>query len=455
MSLQPWQRHTVDVAGELVPDAETGDLVHAYSIVTVSVGRRGGKSLLTLAELVSTVTGGRRRFCYYAAQNGKAGAERFRNDWIPLVTSAPHVLSGRLKSRLTNGTETLTDPALQSFFRIFSPIPTALHGDAADLIVFDEAWAHDAERGADLEVASFPLMATRPGAQLWIMSAAGDIDSTWWAQWLDTGRAAAAADVGRGHCHIEYTADHADVDPATYADEQVWIDSHPAIRHPGNPTGTVPLSFLRDEYDRDPGQFARSYLNITDRTGTTSAPIDLDAWHALEVDPPTRETIALGVDVSPDQASGAIVAAHHDGRAVTLEVLDHRPGHDWIPGRVADVFDRYDVDTVAADVAGQSPAAVLARPLEALGVPVRTLTLPDITASAADLLAAVRSGTVRHVPHPALDLAVKGARRRPIGDGSWAWGRRDTDVDVSPLIAATFARWVHPDTLGAAPPAIA
>jgi hypothetical protein len=50
---------------------------------------------------------------------------------------------------------------------------------------------------------------------------------------------------------------------------------------------------------------------------------------------------------------------------------------------------------------------------------------------------------------------VAGCRRRLIGDGSWAWGRRDADVDVSPLVAATFARWAHPELHDQAPPAIA
>ena len=32
------------------------------------------------------------------------------------------------------------------------------------------------------------------------------------------------------------------------------------------------------------------------------------------------------------------------------------------------------------------------------------------------------------------------ARRRPVGD-AWAWGRKGTDGDVTPLVAATFARY--------------
>jgi hypothetical protein len=42
--------------------------------------------------------------------------------------------------------------------------------------------------------------------------------------------------------------------------------------------------------------------------------------------------------------------------------------------------------------------------------------------------------------HPDLDAAVAGARKRSVGD-AWAWARKDTSVDVSPLVAATLARW--------------
>jgi hypothetical protein len=40
-----------------------------------------------------------------------------------------------------------------------------------------------------------------------------------------------------------------------------------------------------------------------------------------------------------------------------------------------------------------------------------------------------------------LDSAVAGAVRRNVGD-AWAWGRRTSDIDISPLVAVTLAAWV-------------
>jgi hypothetical protein len=50
--------------------------------------------------------------------------------------------------------------------------------------------------------------------------------------------------------------------------------------------------------------------------------------------------------------------------------------------------------------------------------------------------------TLRHIPHPALSAALAGAGKRPLGD-AWAWDRRGTSVDISPLVAATLARWAY------------
>jgi hypothetical protein len=52
------------------------------------------------------------------------------------------------------------------------------------------------------------------------------------------------------------------------------------------------------------------------------------------------------------------------------------------------------------------------------------------------------SRSLRYVPRPALDAAVAGAAKRPLGD-SWAWARRGLSVDICPLVAVSLARWGH------------
>lgn len=443
VQLHPWQAHVLDVAGEL--DPSTG--LHAYSTITVSVGRRGGKSLLVLVRQLATAFAGRRQRGWYTAQTRSDAALILRDEWAPVVDASP--LAPLVHVRRSNGSESLLVPRLGSAVRVFAPTRTALHGQDGDVIVFDEAWTHSRDAGAELYAAARPLTMTRPGAQTWIVSAAGDVDSTWWLDELDAGRAAVAADRGRGRAHFEWSADAPGLD---LDDPATWLDSHPAT-YPG---GTVSIEWLHDEHERDPAMFARTVLNVTDRTGVSSAPIDVDTWSSLAVEAPERVgALVFGVDVAADQSATSIVACLCDGTTTTVELVDRRPGHTWAAARLVELLDRYDDALhVAYDAAGQSPASVLTRPLELAGVPTLRYGLADVTAASADFVAAVRSGTVRHVPHPALDAAVSSARRRLIGDGSWTWQRVGADADQSPLIAATFARWAHPDVLGASSPSI-
>jgi hypothetical protein len=53
---------------------------------------------------------------------------------------------------------------------------------------------------------------------------------------------------------------------------------------------------------------------------------------------------------------------------------------------------------------------------------------------------AVEQATLRHLGTPELDAAVKGAVKRSLGD-AWAWSRKASDVDISPLVAVTLAHW--------------
>ena len=61
--LMGWQRHVVDVAGEMV------DGLPVYSTVIVAAPRRAGKTLLTLAVLLGRAMTGRRRRAWYTAQS--------------------------------------------------------------------------------------------------------------------------------------------------------------------------------------------------------------------------------------------------------------------------------------------------------------------------------------------------------------------------------------------------
>lgn len=434
----PWQQHALDVAGELVPHHLTGELVHAYRTVSISVGRRAGKSLAVFLLAMSLIVSARRRrLAWFTAQDRVSASLTMRNEWLPLLDTSP--LTDYTKTILANGQESLSVPRQANWLRLFAPTPTALHGQYGDLIVIDEAWSFSLERGRELETAFRPLRATRPGSQIILLSAAGDADSTWWIDTIERGREAAAEDSGFGHCHIEYTVDGTELDPDSPV---TWRDVHP---------GQLDPEVLREEYEHDRDLFVRSYLNVTDRVGVTGAPFDPGLWAAAATDAePNRQLpIALGLDVSENQEAAAIVACYPDS---TIEVLDHKPGTGWVTDRLTYLCDNYDVTSVAYDV--RSPAGVLQRYIDAAGIYTLEMSLADGANAAAGMVNAARTGNLHHVPDLTLTTAVNGARRRSVGDGAWSFSRRTSPVDVSPLIAASYAWFTHPDTAGGYDPTI-
>jgi hypothetical protein len=48
--------------------------------------------------------------------------------------------------------------------------------------------------------------------------------------------------------------------------------------------------------------------------------------------------------------------------------------------------------------------------------------------------------TLRHLGQEELDAAVEGAAKRPMGD-AWLWSRKNSTVDISPLVGCTLALW--------------
>jgi hypothetical protein len=54
-------------------------------------------------------------------------------------------------------------------------------------------------------------------------------------------------------------------------------------------------------------------------------------------------------------------------------------------------------------------------------------------------------GAVGHLGDPDLEAAVSCAVRRTVGD-SWAWSRRSSATDISPLVAGSIALWALEST---------
>jgi hypothetical protein len=151
---------------------------------------------------------------------------------------------------------------------------------------------------------------------------------------------------------------------------------------------------------------------------------------------------SFAADVTPDRSAAAIAVAgaRLDGLG-HVEVVDHRPGAGWVVGRLVELADRWHPCAVVVDDTG--PAGSLIAPLEAAGLEVvKPSTRARAAADSGFYDAVTDSQTLRYRPHPALDAAVAGAAKRPLGD-AWAWARRGLSTDICPLVAVSLARWGH------------
>jgi hypothetical protein len=420
--LMPWQRLVADVALEV--DETTGRL--AYREVRLTVPRQSGKTTLMLPVMVQRALAfeGRQRIVY-TAQSRNEARQKWEDEHVPVLERS--VLARQFRVRKTNGNEAL----LWRNGSIHSLIATTAksgHGKTLDLGMIDEAFAQPDDR---LEQSMKPAMITRPQPQLWVVSTAGRPESSpyLWGK-VEDGRALAQSGVTKGVAYFEWSApeDAAASDPAT------WWGCMPALGH------TVTEDAVAADYEsmKEP-EFRRAYLNQWFAPASESV-IPAEAWLACaDATADVQDApIAFAVDTSPDRSSTSIAmcGVRADGLE-QVEIVDHRAGTGWVAERLAELVDRWSPVGVAVDPAG--PAGSLIGELP--GLPWKTTGARDVVQACGGLYDAVLEGKLRHRGDLRLNIAVEGASKRNLGE-AWAWSRKNSAVDISPLVAVTLARWL-------------
>ena len=188
--------------------------------------------------------------------------------------------------------------------------------------------------------------------------------------------------------------------------------------------------------------FARERLGIWDG-GTASRVISPDRWHGC-ADTKLRDAggeVAVAVDVAPDRSSATIAsAAWSTGGVPYVDVVETRRGEpDWGIEKFVQICAHHDVRAVV--IQANSAAGTLIDPLRQAGVTVTAVAQGQMAKACGGFYDAVMDGNVKHLDQPALNMALSVGRRRMIGDGGWGWSRRDSDADITPVVAATLALW--------------
>lgn len=458
--LMPWQREVVDIAYEIDPD--TGRLW--YQAGGITVPRQSGKTELVKAKTVHRLTRvahkhGPQRSLYVTQKRHKA-RQKLEQDFAPGLresrafreVAGPRARPQRIvewRLSLNNGNEHIQfGPA--SYWQIDAPSRDGGHGDSLDDGTVDEAWA---QRDSTVEDGIKPAMAARTlvgiGPQWWWLSTAGDATSYWMWRKMLAGRRA-VADPNARVFYFEYSA----ADDADPGDPDTWVLCSPAL---GITIDIDYIAGLWDEAQRE-GQesidgFRRAYLNqwpeipILADDSSTDGPMTSEDWQncasekaAVNPDQP----LAVTFDVAADRSWSSVSIS--DGDAV--EITHNARGTGWIIDTLLGLRDRRQPVAIGYP---PGPASALHQDLLAAGLDIRALTGAEFRQACGAFIDAVNNGRLRHRNQNELTTAALNTAVR-LSDGGEIFSRSASVVDISPLTAATAARWLAVDARNGAPP---
>lgn len=230
-------------------------------------------------------------------------------------------------------------------------------------------------------------------------------------------------------------------DPQEMTNDVLFDRSWWAAANPSMPEGLITEQSMVDDLEVMPARtVAVEYGNVGDWPATDGSDeyvIHIDAWDALrDLGSRLQSPFVLAFDVSPERRCSIAAAGRNQDGRFHVEVHEHRPGTDWLVPRLIEMFDSGLVSVIVCD--GVGPASSMLASLEDAGLPVEKTNAQEHGQACGRLVDLVAEGSLAHLGSDELRDAIRGARSRPLGD-AWAWSRKSSHVDISPLVAATLA----------------
>jgi hypothetical protein len=425
--LMPWQRFALIHGLELLPDGR-----FRFRTLLLLVARQNGKT--TLVEVknlwkmfvlgVPLVLG--------TAQNLDVSEESW-DKAVEIVESIPELAAELPRDGgivRVNGKKTLK-LASGSRWKVAAASRKGGRGLSGDDVNLDELREHHTW---DSWAAVTKTTMARRNAQIWAFSNAGDDRSIVLNDLRDKAlEALEHPELDPSLGILEYSAP----DDCPIDDPQMWALANPSL---GYPPG-VGLGALRSALETDPEPIFRTECLCQRVPDLVPSKIPLTAWVKCTDPKSTIDgPIVLSWEVSWDRAWGSIAVAGPRSDGVPhLELIDYRPGTDWMPGRIGELAKRHSPLAVVFNPTG--PGAVLANEITErlpVGLELIAMTARDQANACGRLYDAVMTQAMRHLGDDRLLQALRTSATRPLVD-AWAWDLRRAPGEMSGLAAGTNA----------------
>jgi hypothetical protein len=437
--LDPWQEWIVVHAGELLEDGRP-----RFRRLLVLVARQNGKTELLVVlslfwlfvERVGLILGTSTKLDYAAESWRKACRLARRvpelNEEIPKQGGIRKANGEQVLWRADAEEAELDDG---SRYKIAASNEEGGRSLTIDRLILDELRQHHDYSAYD---ASVPATNAVPDAQVWGISNAGSDKSVV----LNDLREAAVAfiETGQGDPRLglfEYSAP----DGASPLDLEALAQANPNLGLRIDPEAL--LGEAQTAMQKGGAKLAGFRTEVMCQRVKTidPQPIPPEAWAArTDADSQIVGRPMFGVEVAWDRGSASISACGLNADGVPhVEVVEHRPGTDWVARRLRDLM--ADHAALAAGLDPGGPAGSLLPDLDDEGVEVVKLSLAQLKACTGAFHDAVVQAGLVHPEDELLELAVDTAVKRTVGDG-WVLDRRRSGAALPALNACVIAHWL-------------
>jgi len=418
LTLDEWQE---DVLRAGLGERSNGDW--AARQIGLSAPRQNGKTQIIVARILAGLLLFGEQTIVVSAHRQDAAREVFFR-LVDLIESNP-ALSERVDFIARSEMREYIRMATGQEVRFKARARGSGRGFSCDCLLLDEAQ----ELSADAWSAILPTMSARPNPQVWLFGTppTSENDGEVFGRFRDAGL------VGRDSrlAYLEWSAEAGD----DLDDPAVWARANP----------TYPARISHDAISAERSSMTDDQFAM-ERLGMWAGPaslqvIDAASWAEVADEQSVAvDQLSLAVDVSPDRdvASVALAGQRADG-LWHIELHEQRNGVGWVLPLLRSTLDA-NPNVRALVIDGASPAASIVDELGRDRIRATTTTARQYAQACGQLFDGVMEGWLRHTDQPQVNSALSAARKRPLGD-AWAWNRKNSTSDITPLVAVTLALW--------------